>query len=210
MNKRYLIIAILSILLLTSCDPYGVNKERDFQEIRSQLSEKLNINSIEIEDKENLQVKVKSPFIENRGSFENFASMAQYIIGKNYKPNVLSMDKSIIIEMTDTLENNFKSKTDFKSIFYLENFFDNTLNNLESILNPEYNGNENAIIEFHKTDCFNKIISRGIKSANIVAIEKEKTGKVDVIIKLEGIEEHYLKINYIGTELNIIKCINKK
>lgn len=48
------------------------------------------------------------------------------------------MDKSIIIEMTDTLNNNYKSKTDIKSIFYLEKFFDQTLNNLESILNPIY------------------------------------------------------------------------
>jgi hypothetical protein len=210
MKKHYLIIAIFSVLLLTSCDPYGVNKDRDFQKIKNQLSENLSVNSIEIEDNKNLLVKVKSPFKENKGSFENFASVAQYIIGKNYKPNVLSMDKNIIIEMTDTLNNNYKSKTDFKSIFFLEKFFDKTLNNLESILNPEYNGEEYTIIEFHKTDCFKRIISNGIKSANIVGIEKDKTEKVNVIIIAEGNKEHYLKINYIGTELNIIKCFNDK
>ncbi|MCL5246602.1 hypothetical protein M4I21_12325 [Cellulophaga sp. 20_2_10] len=210
MNKQYLIIVIFSVLLLTSCDPYGVNKDEDFQKIRKQLSENLSVNSIEIEDNKNLLIKVKSPFKENKGSFENFASVAQYIIGKNYKPNTLSMDKNIIIEMTDTLNNNYKSKTDFKSIFFLEKFFDKTLNNLELILNPEYNGKENTINEFHKTDCFKKIISKEIKSANIVGIEKDKTGKVNVIIIAEGNEEHYLKINYIGTELNIIKCFNDK
>ena len=54
MNKYYLVIAIFTILPLTSCDSNCVNKDRDFQAIKNQLLENLNVNSIEIKSKENL------------------------------------------------------------------------------------------------------------------------------------------------------------
>jgi hypothetical protein len=210
MNKLYLIIAIVSMFQLMSCNPYGVNKERDFQRIEKLLSENLKVNSIELKDNENLLIKVRSPFKEDKGSFENFASVAQYIVGKNYKPNVLSMDKNIIIEMSDTLNNNYKSETNIESIFYIEKIFDKTLNNLESILKPEYDGEEITITEFHKTDCFKKIIDEGFESANIVGIHKKELGKVNVIIIVDGKQEQYIGIDYQDNELNKIKCLKKK
>ena len=210
MNKFYFSLIVILLLQLTSCDPYGANKERDFQMIENELSKNLKVHSIKLKDSKDLLIKVKSPFKETQESFENFASVAQYIIYKNYKPNTLSLDKNIIIEMTDTLDNNYKTSTDIKSIFHLKKFFDKTFAHLNSIFNPDYIGKETIISNFHKTDCFKQLITDDIQSANIIGLHKNELGEVNVIVLADGNEEHYLYIDYNGYELEIIKCLSEK
>jgi len=210
MNKLYFSLLIILLLQLTSCDPYGVNKERDFQMIENELSKNLNVHSIQVKDSKDLLIKVRSPFKETQKSFENFASVAQYIIYKNYKPNTLSLDKNIIIEMTDTLDNIYKTSTDIKSIFHLKKFFDKTFTHLNSIFNTDYIGEETIISNFHKSECFKELINDDIRSANIIGLHKNELGEVNVIVLADGNEEHYLNIDYNGYELDIIKCISEK
>ncbi len=190
------------------CSNYGAGQDEDFQLIKSELSKNLSVHSIELIDSDTLKVKLKSPFEENEDSFENLASIAFHLIGNQYRPNSLSLDKVVSIEMKDTLNQEFKGSLQFKHIFRHSKFLGRTLVILNSIIGTESPDQETAVQAFRKTECFKKLNDDDIIDANIVGLRKYNSGDLYAIALINGSQEYYLTLEFSGNNLDSIKCLN--
>ena len=190
-----------------SCSQYGSNKSRDFQKITEKLSHNLQLESIVIDDQEHLTISFKSPYEEHDDSFKNLASVAQYIIGKNYSPNILSRDKKVHLKMVDINNREYETTKSFKSIFYLQKYFDKTLNSLNTILNSRYSGKQKSILNFHKTNCFKNITKNNYESVNILGIKLNKFSNVEVLVTVQNKTEQYLTIKFENENIATIECL---
>lgn len=202
---RPTILLILICSTLVSCNSYGPTRDIDFKTIKDELTNNLGVNGIEISDNENLIISFKSPFEQNQSSFDNTASIARHLVLKHYNPNVLNLDKRVIIKTVDSKAKEYTSANIIRNIQKLDLFFDQTMTHLNDLFNPEYKSDNRIILDFQKSECFNKITESGLlTAANIVGIQQSTAQIITVLIVVQCGYQQYLYVEY-DNNMNIKK-----
>jgi hypothetical protein len=208
MNLKSLFSLLLTVSLLVGCNSYGPKRDIDFKTIKSDLSTSLGVDSIEISDNQNLIISFRSDFEQNQASFENTASIARYLVMDTYSPNILSLDKKVIIKTKDSVGKEYSSSNKVRNIQKLDKFFDKTIINLEAIFNGRYKNDNKIVLNFLNSPCFSKINRNGeISAANIVGMQQTTSKIVTILIVVECGFEQYISMEY-DNNLNIteISC----
>jgi len=208
--RPYTFFLFIAVLLWTACSSYGPNQKEDFQKIEDSLKSNLKADSVNVTDTPTrLTVFLTSPYEEDSASFENVSSIANYLVMQHYQPNVLDMDKEVVIEMEDAKGGNFHNSSKVKYIIKLNMYLDKAFADLNEVLGSGYEGTNHAVHSFLTDSCYKKMTKNdGLQEANMLGAKWTTTNTVAVLILTEGNFNQHLKLVY-DKKMSIIEieCI---
>lgn len=205
--------AVLLSITAISCGPSPVTDSEDLKLIKSELISSYNSDSVAFSDyPTNLEVYVKSNLKLDDFSADKLESLILKVIGENYKPTELDLNKKVTLELEDVDGSKFTSSTTFKNVFALNKLFKLSFEYLSQIFTDK-ESTSIAIDNFKNTPCFSIIMAdTTLSKINITGIVEDPTtpSSKDVHIMAIGESKYsfYLLLDH-NNEVNSIFCENK-